>query len=164
MRYPAYITVRVPGGRTLVSKLFKSGAKASYDQKVLRWSTAARRRCGSSSTASRASRGRRARPRLHGPAELAARRRPAGSLVAVPVTALGPSWLDPNQLIETFGLIGTLIVIFAECGLLIGFFLPGDSLLFTAGLLVADGQVQAAARLVVVLVCIAASPATRWAT
>jgi hypothetical protein len=35
VRYPAYITVRVPGGRTLVSKLFKSGAKASYDQKVL---------------------------------------------------------------------------------------------------------------------------------
>ena len=35
VRYPAYITVRVPGGRTLVSKLFKTGAKASYDQKVL---------------------------------------------------------------------------------------------------------------------------------
>jgi RodZ C-terminal domain len=35
VRYPAYITVRVPGGRTLVSKLFKSGATASYDQKVL---------------------------------------------------------------------------------------------------------------------------------
>ena len=35
VRYPAYITVRVPGGRTLVSKLFKAGAKASYDQKVL---------------------------------------------------------------------------------------------------------------------------------
>ena len=35
MRYPAYITVRVPGGRTLVSKLFKTGAKASFDQKVL---------------------------------------------------------------------------------------------------------------------------------
>jgi hypothetical protein len=35
VRYPAYITVRVPGGRTLVSKLFKSGAKASYDQRVL---------------------------------------------------------------------------------------------------------------------------------
>ena len=35
VRYPAYITVRVPGGRTLVSKLFQSGAKASYDQKVL---------------------------------------------------------------------------------------------------------------------------------
>ena len=35
VRYPAYITVRVPGGRTLVSKLFKTGAEASYDQKVL---------------------------------------------------------------------------------------------------------------------------------
>ena len=35
VRYPAYITVRVPGGRTLVSKLYKSGAKASFDQKVL---------------------------------------------------------------------------------------------------------------------------------
>ena len=35
VRYPAYITVRVPGGRTLVSKLFQSGAKASYDQRVL---------------------------------------------------------------------------------------------------------------------------------
>ena len=35
VRYPAYITVRVPGGRTLVSKLFKSGAKATFDQKVL---------------------------------------------------------------------------------------------------------------------------------
>ena len=35
VRYPAYITVRVPGGRTLVSKRFKTGAKASFDQKVL---------------------------------------------------------------------------------------------------------------------------------
>ncbi len=35
VRYPAYVTVRVPGGRTLVSKLFASGAKASFDQKVL---------------------------------------------------------------------------------------------------------------------------------
>ncbi|WP_406200227.1 VTT domain-containing protein [Kitasatospora sp. NBC_01560] len=53
--------------------------------------------------------------------------------------ALGPSWLDPTQLISTFGPIGILAIVFAESGLLIGFFLPGDSLLFTAGLLVADG-------------------------
>ncbi|MFJ8040587.1 DedA family protein [Kitasatospora sp. NPDC096147] len=53
--------------------------------------------------------------------------------------ALGPSWLDPDHLISTFGLIGILVIVFAESGLLIGFFLPGDSLLFTAGLLVADG-------------------------
>lgn len=51
--------------------------------------------------------------------------------------ALGPDWLDPQQLIDTFGLIGILTIVFAECGLLVGFFLPGDSLLFTAGLLVA---------------------------
>jgi membrane-associated protein len=44
--------------------------------------------------------------------------------------------LDPEWLISTFGLIGILAVVFAESGLLIGFFLPGDSLLFTAGLLI----------------------------
>jgi membrane-associated protein len=41
--------------------------------------------------------------------------------------------LDPKHLIDTFGLLGIFAVIFAESGLLIGFFLPGDSLLFTAG-------------------------------
>ncbi|MFE5842850.1 DedA family protein [Streptomyces niveus] len=51
--------------------------------------------------------------------------------------ALGPQWLDPGHLISTFGLLGVLLVVFAESGLLIGFFLPGDSLLFTTGLLVA---------------------------
>ncbi|MGX6607321.1 DedA family protein [Micromonosporaceae bacterium Da 78-11] len=50
-----------------------------------------------------------------------------------------PSFLDPQWLISTFGLLGVLLVVFAESGLLIGFFLPGDSLLFTTGLLVADG-------------------------
>ncbi|MEU1624315.1 VTT domain-containing protein [Streptomyces sp. NPDC020096] len=57
--------------------------------------------------------------------------------------ALGPAWLNPQQLIENFGgfaLIGILLVVFAESGLLIGFFLPGDSLLFTTGLLIANGQ------------------------
>ena len=50
-------------------------------------------------------------------------------------------FLDPTHLINTFGLIGIMVIIFAETGLLIGFFLPGDSLLFTAGLLVAGGLV-----------------------
>ncbi len=49
------------------------------------------------------------------------------------------SFLDPTHLVNTFGLIGIMVILFAECGLLIGFFLPGDSLLFTAGLLVASG-------------------------
>ncbi|XVV15339.1 VTT domain-containing protein [Actinoplanes sp. CA-131856] len=52
-------------------------------------------------------------------------------------SALG--FLDPEHLISTFGLLGILALVFAESGLLIGFFLPGDSLLFTAGLLVAGG-------------------------
>jgi membrane-associated protein len=48
-------------------------------------------------------------------------------------------FLDPTHLINTFGLLGMMAILFAECGLLVGFFLPGDSLLFTAGLLVAQG-------------------------
>ena len=43
--------------------------------------------------------------------------------------------LDPETLIDTVGLFGLFGVIFAESGLLVGFFLPGDSLLFTAGFL-----------------------------
>jgi membrane-associated protein len=41
--------------------------------------------------------------------------------------------LAPRDLIDSFGLLGIFTIIFAESGLLIGFFLPGDSLLFTAG-------------------------------
>ena len=47
--------------------------------------------------------------------------------------------LSPEHLIGTFGLIGIMVILFAECGLLVGFFLPGDSLLFTAGLVTAGG-------------------------
>jgi membrane-associated protein len=49
-------------------------------------------------------------------------------------------YLSPEFLISTFGLLGIMAMVFAESGLLIGFFLPGDSLLFTAGLLVANNQ------------------------
>jgi membrane-associated protein len=62
--------------------------------------------------------------------------------VPTPTTtlAMGPQFLDPQWLISTFGLLGILAIVFAESGLLIGFFLPGDSLLFTTGLLTSDGQ------------------------
>lgn len=44
-------------------------------------------------------------------------------------------YLDPKFLIEAAGLLGVIAIVFAESGLFFGFFLPGDSLLFTAGLL-----------------------------
>ncbi len=43
--------------------------------------------------------------------------------------------LDPSALIAGLGYIGLFAIVFAESGLFFGFFLPGDSLLFTAGLL-----------------------------
>jgi membrane-associated protein len=44
-----------------------------------------------------------------------------------------PAILDGQHLVETFGVVGLLLIVFAETGLLLGFFLPGDSLLFAAG-------------------------------
>jgi membrane-associated protein len=41
--------------------------------------------------------------------------------------------ISPQHLLSTFGVIGVLVVIFVQLGLLVGFFLPGDSLLFIAG-------------------------------
>jgi membrane-associated protein len=72
---------------------------------------------------------------------------------------IGPDWLDPQYLLESLGpwaLVGILIIVFAECGLLIGFFLPGDSLLFTAGLLVSTGFIDTNIAVVCLLISIAA--------
>jgi membrane-associated protein len=65
--------------------------------------------------------------------------------------------LDPKEIIDSlspYGEIGLILIIFAETGLLIGFFLPGDSLLFTAGLLANQGRLNLAA---VLLGCFAAA-------
>ena len=51
-------------------------------------------------------------------------------------------FLDPQQLLITFGTIGLFLIVFAESGLFFGFFLPGDSLLFTAGLFAAQGTLS----------------------
>jgi membrane-associated protein len=52
--------------------------------------------------------------------------------------------LGPSHLISSFGTVGLLVMIFVESGLLVGFFLPGDSLLFTAGLLASQGRLNLA--------------------
>ena len=72
----------------------------------------------------------------------------AGAMTTVTasvVRSLGPDWLDPEYILTSFGDIAFWVVvgiIFAECGLLIGFFLPGDSLLFVTGLFIASGAIS----------------------
>ena len=59
--------------------------------------------------------------------------------------------LDPKTILSDlspYGEIGLMLIIFAETGLLFGFFLPGDSLLFTAGLLAEQGKLNLAAVLI----------------
>jgi membrane-associated protein len=70
-----------------------------------------------------------------------------------------PSWLDPEIILRGMGgwaLAVLCLIIFAECGLLVGFFLPGDSLLFVAGLFVAKGTIEAPLWLVCVMVTVCA--------
>jgi len=60
------------------------------------------------------------------------------------VLAIGPEWLDPENILRRFDNVAfwvVLAIIFAECGLLIGFFLPGDSLIFVTGLFIAQGWI-----------------------
>lgn len=74
------------------------------------------------------------------------------------ILALGPDWLQADRLIESFGtyaLIGICIVVFIESGLLFPF-LPGDSLLFTAGMLVAQDQLDFPLWLLCILLFVAA--------
>lgn len=68
--------------------------------------------------------------------------------VATVVPTLGPSWLDPGTILDNliawlgpWAVVGVVAVIFAETGLLIGFFLPGDSLLFTLGVFVGADKI-----------------------
>ncbi|MEK7561260.1 MAG: DedA family protein [Patescibacteria group bacterium] len=50
--------------------------------------------------------------------------------------------LDPNSLVKDFGYLGIFITLFLESGVFFGFFLPGDSLLFAAGLLASQGHLN----------------------
>ena len=61
---------------------------------------------------------------------------------------------DLEMLLRTVGYLGLFAIVFAETGLLVGFFLPGDSLLFTAGFLASQGHFNIA---IIVLGCFVAA-------
>ena len=67
-----------------------------------------------------------------------------------------PAFLNTDHLLSTYGLVGLMVIVFAECGLLIGFFLPGDTLLFSAGILIATGTLHVNIWLAATLVPVAA--------
>ncbi len=50
--------------------------------------------------------------------------------------------IDPLTIIRTLGLLGVVLIVFAESGLFFGFFFPGDSLLFTAGFLASQNLIS----------------------
>jgi len=64
--------------------------------------------------------------------------------------------VNPESIIRYGGIYLLLFVVFAETGLFVGFFLPGDSLLFTAGLLCSTGVLQVHPVLLIILIIIAA--------
>jgi len=62
--------------------------------------------------------------------------------------------MNPTLIIETLGLLGIFLIIFAESGLFFGFFLPGDTLLFIAGIFASQGDISIQ---VLIIVCIFAA-------
>jgi membrane-associated protein len=68
------------------------------------------------------------------------------------VHLLSVNILDSRSLLTGLGALGVFLVLVAETGLLVGFFLPGDSLLFTAGVLAATGAAGSGSSLPMLLV------------
>jgi membrane-associated protein len=58
---------------------------------------------------------------------------------------------DVKHIIESGGLLVISLIVFAESGLLIGFFLPGDTLLFTAGFFASQGQLHIGVLLITII-------------
>ncbi len=76
-------------------------------------------------------------------------------------TGLLPPWLDPVNILDNPALgfwvvVIACCIIFAETGLLVGFFLPGDSLLFTAGLLTSTGKLPVNIGVLIILLIVCA--------
>src|SRR5665213_1285870 len=58
--------------------------------------------------------------------------------------------LNPTELIQSGGLLLIAVIIFAESGMLVGFFFPGDTLLLSAGVFAAQGKLPLAGLIVIV--------------
>ena len=69
---------------------------------------------------------------------------------------------DVQGLVQTFGYVGLAIIVFTETGLMIGFFLPGDSLLVTAGLFAAKGDLDIVFLNILLMTCAIAGDATGY--
>ena len=85
-------------------------------------------------------------------------RRVTTSLLTAATTALGPEWIQPDNILERFGawaMVAAIVIVFVECGLLL-FFLPGDSLLFVVGLFIATGALGTPLWLALLLLSLAA--------
>lgn len=85
----------------------------------------------------------------------------AAVAVRPPTSSFLPDWLNPDVFLRDPALgpwVMLLVcgIVFVETGLLVGFFLPGDSMLFTAGLLVATGALDISLPLFAILIFIAA--------
>ena len=64
------------------------------------------------------------------------------ALVIIVLAVFVARQADVNRILETGSLLILALVLFAETGLLIGFFLPGDTLLFAAGFFAAQGRLN----------------------
>lgn len=70
---------------------------------------------------------------------------------------------DPRSLIQALGLIGVIATVFLETGAFFGFFLPGDSLLFTAGFLASQGYFSFSILLIGTLIAAVAGDSVGYA-
>src|SRR3989338_6937481 len=59
---------------------------------------------------------------------------------------------DLTEILPTIGYLGIFAIVFAESGLLFGFFLPGDSLLFTAGFLASQNYLSVVPLMLIVFI------------
>jgi membrane-associated protein len=72
--------------------------------------------------------------------------------------------IELPEIIKSFGYLGIWAIVFAESGLLVGFFLPGDSLLFTSGFLASQGFLNIGLLIFGAFVCAVAGDNVGYAT